>query len=134
LPSFWRTNAGVEIGGRTEVLSTEDSGNNVRVRWGEENGESPLFLLGHFDTVWARGTLEKMPFKITDGVAKGPGVFDMKCGLVQGFWAVRALREVRGLDRPVTFLCNSDEEIGSPNSRALIEAEARGARAVFFGT
>jgi glutamate carboxypeptidase len=87
-------------------------------------------LLGHFDTVWTQGTLEKMPFEVVDGVATGPGVFDMKCGLVQGFWAVRALREVEGIERPVVFLCNSDEEVGSPNSRALIEEEARRARAV----
>jgi glutamate carboxypeptidase len=118
------------VDGRAEILPTEGSGDNVRVRWGRENGEPPLFLLGHFDTVWAQGTLEKMPFKVVDGVAKGPGVFDMKCGLVQGFWAVRALRQVEGIERPVVFLCNSDEEVGSPNSRALIEEEARGAHAV----
>jgi glutamate carboxypeptidase len=118
------------VGGRAEILPTEGSGDNVRVRWGRENGEPPLFLLGHFDTVWAQGTLEKMPFRVVDGVATGPGVFDMKCGLVQGFWAVRALREVEGIERPVVFLCNSDEEVGSPNSRALIEGEARGAHAV----
>jgi glutamate carboxypeptidase len=122
--------ADTAVRGRAEVLSTEDSGNNVRVRWGRENAESPLFLLGHYDTVWAQGTLEKMPFRVADGVATGPGVFDMKSGLVQGFWAVRALREVVGDDRPMTFLCNSDEEIGSPNSRALIEEEARRAHVV----
>src|ERR687890_484769 len=122
--------AGSAVGGRAEVLPTEGSGNNVRVRWGGEYGEPLLLLLGHFDTVWAQGTLEKMPFGVVDGVATGPGVFDMKCGLVQGFWAVRALREVEGIERPVVFLCNSDEEVGSPNSRALIEEEARRARAV----
>jgi glutamate carboxypeptidase len=122
--------AGVTMGGRAEILPTERSGNNVYVRWGRENGEPPLFLLGHFDTVWAQGTLEKMPFRVVDGVATGPGVFDMKCGLVQGFWAVRALREVEGIERPVVFLCNSDEEVGSPNSRALIEEGARRAHAV----
>jgi glutamate carboxypeptidase len=122
--------ASAAVGGRAEVLPTEDSGNNVRVRWGRENGETPIFLLGHFDTVWAQGTLEKMPFGVVDGMATGPGVFDMKCGLVQGFWAVRALREVEGIERPVVFLCNSDEEVGSPNSRVLIEEEARRAHAV----
>jgi glutamate carboxypeptidase len=55
----------------------------------------------------------------------------MKAGLVQGFWAVRALRDVVGVDRPVVFLCNSDEEIGSPTSRPLIEQEAARAAAVF---
>src|SRR5215213_9882596 len=118
------------VEGRVEVLPAEGSGNNVRVRWSGENGGPPLLLLGHFDTVWAQGTLEKMPFGVVDGVVTGPGVFDMKCGLVQGFWAVRALREVEGIERPVVFLCNSDEEVGSPNSRALIEEEARRAHAV----
>lgn len=122
--------AGSGTGGRAEILPTEGSGNNVRVRWGREDGEPAILLLGHYDTVWSEGTLEEMPFGATDGVATGPGVFDMKCGLVQGFWAVRALREVAGVNRPVTFLCNSDEEIGSPNSRALIEEEARRAHTV----
>src|SRR5215207_2675837 len=122
--------AGSAAGGRAEILPTEGSGNNVRVRWGREDGEPAILLLGHYDTVWSEGTLEEMPFGATDGVATGPGVFDMKCGLVQGFWAVRALREVAGVNRPVTFLCNSDEEIGSPNSRALIEEEARRAHTV----
>src|SRR5919199_568660 len=117
--------------GRAEILPTQGSGNNVRVSWGNEDGGPPIFLLGHYDTVWPAGTLERMPFGVTDGVATGPGVFDMKSGLVQGFWAVRALREVVGVDRPVVFLCNSDEEIGSPTSRAIIEQEAARAAAVF---
>jgi glutamate carboxypeptidase len=117
-------------GGRAEVLPAEGSGDHVRVRWGGEDGGPPILLLGHYDTVWPTGTLETMPFDVRDGVATGPGVFDMKCGLVQGFWAVRAVREAVGNDRPLVFLCNSDEEVGSPSSRALIEEEARQAAAV----
>ena len=117
-------------GGRVEILPTEGSGNNVRVSWDNENGRPPIFLLGHYDTVWSAGTLKKMPCGVADGVATGPGIFDMKCGLVQGFWAVRALREAAGVERPVVFLCNSDEEVGSPNSRVLIEEEARRAHTV----
>src|SRR5215208_7797901 len=71
-----------------------------------------------------------MPFTAEAGGAKGPGIFDMKCGLVQGFWAVRALREVCNTEQPIVFLCNSDEEIHSPTSRALIEMEARQAAVV----
>src|SRR5919112_6262419 len=127
---FLTSYAGSAARGRAEVLPTEGSGNNVRVRWGREDGERAILLLGHYDTVWSQGTVEEMPFGVADGMATGPGVFDMKCGLVQGFWAVRALREVEGIERPVVFLCNSDEEVGSPNSRALIEEEARKARAV----
>ncbi len=111
-------------GGRAEIVPAAGSGDHVLIRWGAEDGTPPLMLLGHYDTVWPAGTLKVMPFGVEGGVATGPGVFDMKCGLVQGFWAVRALHEVLGVDRPLAFLCNSDEEIGSPNSRALIEREA----------
>jgi glutamate carboxypeptidase len=116
--------------GRPETLPVSGSGNHVRVTWEEGNGSPPIFLLGHYDTVWPAGTLKTMPFEVKEGVATGPGVFDMKCGLVQGFWAVRALREVAGVERPMVFLCNSDEELGSPTSRALIEEEAQRAATV----
>lgn len=116
--------------GEVEILPGEQSGNNVRARWDAGSGEAPILLLGHYDTVWSAGTLDTMPFETKDGRATGPGVFDMKCGLVQGFWAVRAARQVLGVRRPLVFLCNSDEEIGSPGSRDLIEEEARRAAAV----
>lgn len=115
--------------GRSEILSASGSGDHVRTVWGESNGSPPIFLLGHYDTVWPARTLKTMPFEVKDGIATGPGVFDMKCGLVQGFWAVRALREVAGIERPIVFLCNSDEELGSPSSRTLIEREAQAAAA-----
>jgi glutamate carboxypeptidase len=70
-------------GGLAEVLENEAGGNHVRVRCGGD--EPPIMLLGHFDTVWPAGTIETMPFSVRDGIASGPGVFDMKCGLVQGF-------------------------------------------------
>lgn len=116
--------AGSAAGGRAEIVPAAGSGDHVLTRWGEEDGSPPLMLLGHYDTVWPAGTLKAMPFAVEGGVATGPGVFDMKCGLIQGFWAVRALHEVLGVERPLTFLCNSDEEIGSPTSRTLIEREA----------
>lgn len=117
-------------GGESEIVTAEGSGDHIRVRWNGEVSGPPIFLLGHYDTVWAKGTIEKMPFGVRDGVATGPGIFDMKCGLVQGFWAVRALREVSKVRRPLVFVCNSDEEVGSPTSRALIEEEARRAQTV----
>jgi glutamate carboxypeptidase len=88
-------------------------------------GGRPVLVLCHFDTVWPRGTLTEFPFSVEDGVARGPGAFDMKAGIVQ---CLHALRRVP--DGPVTVLFTGDEEIGSPTSRALIEDEARGARAV----
>jgi glutamate carboxypeptidase len=118
------------VGGRAEILPAVGSGDHVRIRWDDEGSGPPIFLLGHYDTVWAEGTIKEMPFGVRGDIATGPGVFDMKCGLVQGFWAVRALREVAGIKRPMVFVCNSDEEVGSPTSRALIEEEARGAATV----
>jgi glutamate carboxypeptidase len=88
-------------------------------------GERPVLLLCHFDTVWPPGTLNAFPFSVVDGVARGPGAFDMKAGIVQ---ALEALRQAP--DGPVTVMFTADEEVGSATSRALIEDEARGARAV----
>jgi glutamate carboxypeptidase len=80
-----------------------------------------VLVLCHYDTVWPAGTLAEWPFRVTDGSASGPGVFDMKCGLVQAVWALRLLREL-DLPRPaVRLLLNGDEEIGSPASRPHIE-------------
>lgn len=92
--------------------------------------EAPLLLLGHLDTVWDHGTLDEIPFRIESGVARGPGVYDMKAGLVQTIWALRILdREGLRPRRPLTLLWNTDEEAGSAASRELIEAEASGAAA-----
>ena len=101
-------------------------GPHVLVRLpGASPAEKPLLLLGHLDTVWPHGTLAEIPFRIEAGVARGPGVYDMKAGLVQTIWALRTLdREGRRPRRPVTILWNTDEEEGSPSSRKLIEAEA----------
>jgi glutamate carboxypeptidase len=87
-------------------------------------------VLGHFDTVWPHGTLAARPFRVADGRAYGPGSYDMKAGLVMLEFAIEAIRS-RGYapPRPIVVLWTSDEEIGSPRSRALIEDEAR--RAAF---
>nr|WP_042197356.1 M20 family metallopeptidase [Kibdelosporangium sp. MJ126-NF4]CEL22901.1 Carboxypeptidase G2 [Kibdelosporangium sp. MJ126-NF4]CTQ90041.1 Carboxypeptidase G2 [Kibdelosporangium sp. MJ126-NF4] len=86
--------------------------------------DKPVLLIGHYDTVWPEGTLADWPFAVDNGKVTGPGVYDMKAGLVTGVWAVRALR---ALDLPcptVTFLLNGDEELGSPVSRPHIEQAA----------
>ena len=89
---------------------------------------APQLLLGHMDTVWPRGTLATMPVRKEEGRLHGPGVYDMKAGLVQMLFALRAVRE-HGLEptSPVTVLINTDEEIGSPESREHIERLARSA-------
>jgi len=91
-----------------------------------------LLVLGHYDTVYASGTLEKMPFRVTGGKAYGPGVFDMKAGIVQGLFAHYALQKLNvSVNKRLVFLWTSDEEIGSQSSQRLIEEEARRSDAVF---
>jgi glutamate carboxypeptidase len=90
----------------------------------------PILLLGHFDTVWETGTIERMPLQERDGRLYGPGVFDMKAGIAVSMLAVRALAAT-GRDHPsVVMVWTADEEVGSGTSRGLIEREARAAEAV----
>jgi glutamate carboxypeptidase len=83
-------------------------------------------LVGHFDTVWPIGTIEKRPFTVNGNTLRGPGVFDMKAGLAQVIVALRTIRELR-LDPPLTpvVLINADEEIGSRTSSSYIRMLAR---------
>jgi glutamate carboxypeptidase len=89
----------------------------------------PVLILGHFDTVWPVGTLADWPYTVTDGIASGPGVFDMKAGIIQALGAVALLAGTE-CAQAVSLLLTSDEEVGSPSSRALIEDQARSAAAV----
>jgi glutamate carboxypeptidase len=91
----------------------------THLRW--SFGTPRVLLLGHHDTVWPIGSLRAHPWSVTDGIARGPGVFDMKAGLVQMFHALRSLAAPEG----VCVLVTGDEELGSPTSRALIEQTAR---------
>jgi glutamate carboxypeptidase len=93
--------------------------------------DAPLMLLGHLDTVWPLGTLAKMPFRIGDGRAWGPGTLDMKAGVAMAMTAVEILRTIGGEHRPIVMLLNSDEEVGSPVSRPITEKLARECAAVF---
>ena len=88
-------------------------------------GPVSVLLLGHVDTVWPTGTTARWPFRLEGGRATGPGVFDMKAGLVQGIHALAGLDDLTG----VALLVTTDEEVGSPTSRAVVESTARGARA-----
>jgi glutamate carboxypeptidase len=92
---------------------------------------APVMLLGHLDTVWPLGTLSGMPFRIAKGRAWGPGVLDMKAGVVMGLTAIEALCATDTLERPAVFLLNGDEEIGSTVSRPITEKLARRCAAVF---
>jgi len=89
----------------------------------------PVLILGHFDTVWPVGTLAARPCTEVGSTARGPGVFDMKAGIVQGLWAMHALGRIQPGQHAVRMLLNSDEETQSRRSRPIIEAAAREARA-----
>ena len=114
------------IGGRVEYVPAERFGDHLLVRF-DGPSKDRVLLLGHTDTVFAPGESGKRRFKIENNRATGPGVFDMKAGIALMQSALRALRPI---PRPVTILLTSDEEVGSPSSRELIEREARLATAV----
>lgn len=96
---------------------------------GQAEGPYAL-MMGHRDTVFATGTVARRGYSTADAIAYGPGVADMKAGLVSNIFALRAIKATGGLPFPVVALFTADEEIGSPSGRPQIEAAARGARAV----
>ena len=118
-----------KAGGNSSRNRQSIAGDLLVGRFGPARG-TPVMLLGHLDTVWPLGTLKKMPFRVRGGRAWGPGVLDMKAGVVMALTALRVLAE-DGLARPVILLLNSDEETGSESSRALTEQLARKCDAVF---
>lgn len=97
-----------------------------------KRGGGQALVLSHSDTVWPMGTLKQMPFREAEGRLWGPGTLDMKGGIAIVLFAMRALKELDiPLPRKVLLQVNSDEEIGSPSSRALTEKNARASKAVY---
>jgi glutamate carboxypeptidase len=120
-----------EWGARLTRHARGGSGGVLEARFGNPKDERrPILLLGHLDTVWPVGTLARMPWRVDDGWAYGPGVLDMKAGVVMALTAIKLVREA-DTDRPVVLLLSGDEETGSHNSRELIEGVAKECRAVF---
>lgn len=91
----------------------------------------PVLLLGHRDTVFAKGEAAKRPFTIRDDKAYGPGVADMKAGVVINVFVAAALKKFDAAPRPIKVLITADEEIASRSSRPVIEREGRAAHAVY---
>ncbi|WP_033822267.1 M20 family metallopeptidase [Kitasatospora sp. MBT63] len=110
------------LGGRARLI---DSGAGSHVHW-SGGGEPRVLILGHHDTVFPLGTLQRRPFTVADGRATGPGVFDMLGGLVQAVHGVAALADRTGVE----ILVTADEEVGSATSRPLIEERALACGAV----
>ena len=92
---------------------------------------APIVLMGHMDTVFPAGTVAKRPYREEAGRAYGPGVADMKSGLVLNVFVAEAFARCGGLKVPLHLFFSCDEEIGSPATRDLIMDRVRGARAVF---
>jgi len=118
-----------DIGGVVTRLRQKEAGDHLRAEFG--CGENQVLLLGHFDTVWPRGQIERMPLEIRSGCLFGPGVLDMKGGIALGMLATRALMTVAPPTDRVVMLWTTDEERGSVTSRSLVEQEAQRSRAVF---
>lgn len=93
--------------------------------------QKPVLLLGHLDTVWAKGTLASMPVRTEVSRLYGPGIYDMKAGVVMALTALQALIETSLLNQRVTLFLVSDEEVGSPVSRPITEELAVQASAVY---
>jgi glutamate carboxypeptidase len=125
------------LGGRVRRHRQREFGDLLEVRFGRSiRGTKPILLLGHLDTVWPLGTLARMPFRVQKGRVWGPGVYDMKAGVAMALAAVQWLGEQsaagnRAAGRPVVLLLVSDEEVGSPASRALTEKIASECEAVY---
>jgi glutamate carboxypeptidase len=121
-------------GASVERIGQKQCGDQLRVTWWPQRARpaGQLLVLGHYDTVYSSGSLTKMPFRVSGGKAYGPGVFDMKAGLVQALFALETLQQTKAaLRHRLIFLWTSDEEIGSDASRKVIETEARRSDAVF---
>src|SRR3954468_5120677 len=123
------------IGGGGRRGAGRGCGDHIRAEWRgvptqDAPRSRPVLVMGHFDTVWAVGTLDRMPLHARDGRLYGPGIFDMKAGIAAAMLALRALAECSGAMPHVVMLWTADEEIGSGSSRAVIEESARAASAV----
>jgi glutamate carboxypeptidase len=119
-----------EHGIATEVTPDERFGNAVSATVGHGSNR-PILLMGHRDTVFPKGEAARRPFRVEGGRGYGPGVADMKSGLVMNCFVLAALKRLGDVPTTVVGLFTGDEEIGSPFSRGVIERHARGARAVF---
>jgi len=121
-----------KCGAQTEIVKNREVGNHLLAHWTCAGPHSkPVLILGHLDTVWGLAESQRRPARIEQGKLFGPGAVDMRGGLT----LVLALAKYLGvhsstLERPVTVLLDSDEEVGSLTSRTLIEAEALKSEAV----
>ena len=122
--------AGIE----TQIFPQEKSGNcllaKVPCRAESSSQSGYILLMGHADTVFPKGTVSERPFTVKDNIAYGPGVADMKSGLVMNTFIALAFNALGGHSAPIYVLYTGDEEIASPESRTVIQEVAAGASMV----
>jgi glutamate carboxypeptidase len=121
------------LGADVEFVPNKTTGDHVIARFSpssKHGHEKEILLMHHMDTVFPVGTLQKMPFYEKGDKIFGPGVLDMKGGIVISLTAIAALKEAGLLKRPVTVLVTSDEEVGSGTSHEVIKKLAKGAELV----
>ncbi len=112
-------------GADAEVITVQERGNIVRAQWHASAGSRPVMVLGHMDTVWPAGEVGRRPFRISRGCAYGPGIFDMKGGLLLCLLACDAFAQGRvSPGRDVVFFFTSDEEIGTEAGLPFLRAQA----------
>ena len=123
-------NAGIH----TRVRAIQNSGDMLIGEWNPGSSKAPLLLIGHMDTVFKEGAAKENPFRVDEnGMAHGPGVLDMKAGLVMALYTVKALDSVDWKERPIKFIFASDEENLHMRSDAkeIFAEEAAGALSAF---
>lgn len=115
------------LGATIEIHRRDTVGNNIVASWLGSDGRAgkPLLVMTHIDTVWPLGTIERLPFSVDDDVVRGPGVYDMKASVAMMLAGLTEIRDQQLAHRPITWLITTDEEIGSRQSRDLIESLAR---------
>jgi glutamate carboxypeptidase len=120
-------------GAHVERIAVKHRGDILRITHAPPSRpKGQLLILGHYDTVYATGTLARMPFRVKSGKAFGPGTFDMKAGITQALFALQTLQQAQAkISKRLVFLWTSDEEIGSEAGRKYLESEARRSDAVF---
>jgi glutamate carboxypeptidase len=117
------------VDGSVERIEKTKVGNQYKFTYGTGGDEGQILVIGHMDTVWDEGAL---PIRQAGNLLYGPGVFDMKGGLTITLWALKALKETSAqLNKKITFLVTTDEEVGSTHSKEIILKEAEKSSVVF---
>lgn len=120
-----------ELGAEVTIHRQAEFGDLTVASWPAADGsEQPLLVMTHIDTVWPLGTIERIPFAIEGNVGRGPGIYDMKASVAMMLEAMSLIREQGLAHPPIRWLINTEEEVGSPVSRPLIESLAAGSRYV----